>query len=87
MYSRELDGETLTLAASGWTYMDTFVLYDQETNSLWWGGAGPEADPTLVCVAGEYQDRELLRHNHWGRTIWRSWVANWPETLFMVDKD
>ena len=30
MYSRELDGTVLTLAASGWTYQSTFVLYDRE---------------------------------------------------------
>lgn len=36
MYSREIDGRTLTLAPSGWTYKNTFVLYDQETGSLWY---------------------------------------------------
>lgn len=87
MYSRVLDGEILTLAASGWTYLDTFVLYDQETNSLWWGGAGPSGRPNLVCVGGEFQDRLLPRHPQFSRTIWRSWVETWPGSLFMVDKD
>ncbi len=36
MYSREIDGRTLTLAPSGWTYKRTFVLYDQETGTLWY---------------------------------------------------
>jgi len=36
VYSRTLDGEVLTLAPSGWTYDNTFVLYDKQTQSLWY---------------------------------------------------
>jgi hypothetical protein len=36
VYSREIDGRTLTLAPSGWTYKRTFVLYDRETGTLWY---------------------------------------------------
>ncbi len=36
MYSRKLNGKTLTIAPSGWTYKNTFVLYDKETESLWY---------------------------------------------------
>jgi len=36
VYSRELNGKTLTIAPSGWTYKNTFVLYDKETESLWY---------------------------------------------------
>ncbi|MBW1841122.1 MAG: DUF3179 domain-containing protein [Deltaproteobacteria bacterium] len=35
VYSREIDGRKLTLAPSGWTYKNTFVLYDKETGTLW----------------------------------------------------
>jgi hypothetical protein len=34
VYSREIDGRTLTLVPSGWTYERTFVLYDRETDSF-----------------------------------------------------
>ncbi|MBD3222450.1 DUF3179 domain-containing protein, partial [bacterium] len=37
VYGRTLDGQTLTLAASGWTWQDTFVLWDHETESVWFG--------------------------------------------------
>ncbi|MBW1822510.1 MAG: hypothetical protein JRI92_12285, partial [Deltaproteobacteria bacterium] len=33
MYSREIDDRLLTLAPSGWTYKNTFVLYDKETGT------------------------------------------------------
>ena len=36
VYSRESDGQVLTLAPSGWTYKRTFVLYDKETGTLWY---------------------------------------------------
>jgi hypothetical protein len=49
VYSREIDGKTLTLSASGWTYDRLFVLYDYETESIWayqvwakWKAAYPE---------------------------------------------
>ena len=87
MYSRELDGQVLTLGASGWTYLETFVLYDQETNSMWWGGAGPVGSGRLVCVAGEHQDQVLPVYDNYRRDYWRNWYATWPETLFMKHKD
>jgi hypothetical protein len=36
VYSRQIDGRNLTLVPSGWTYDNTFVLYDRETGSLWY---------------------------------------------------
>ena len=36
MYSREIDGKVLTLAFSGWTYNNLFILYDYETESMWY---------------------------------------------------
>ena len=37
MYRSSWNGQRLTLAASGWTWNETFVLYDLETGSLWVG--------------------------------------------------
>jgi hypothetical protein len=36
VYSRRIDGKTLTLASSGWTYKGTFVLYDKVAGTLWY---------------------------------------------------
>ena len=58
MYSRELDGKELTLRASGWTYKNTFVLYDRQTESLWYHLEGTDG---LTCINGFYQDRTLGR--------------------------
>ncbi|MBW1848704.1 MAG: DUF3179 domain-containing protein, partial [Deltaproteobacteria bacterium] len=36
VYSRHIDDRTLTIVPSGWTYKNTFVLYDRETETLWY---------------------------------------------------
>ncbi|MFQ5628753.1 MAG: DUF3179 domain-containing (seleno)protein [bacterium] len=56
VYSREISDHTITLSASGWTYNRTFVLYDYETESLWYH---LEGDTTLTCNSGILADRRL----------------------------
>jgi hypothetical protein len=70
VYSREIDGQVLTLSASGWTYDDTFVLYDYETESIWYHlprSAG------LTCIAGQYIDRKLKEYKS-SLTRWSDWI-------------
>ncbi len=66
MYGRELDGQNLTLSASGWTYDNTFVLYDYETETMWFhqgeeliGIGGPNAGrrlPTVPSVSESFSE-------------------------------
>ena len=57
MYSRELvGGRILTLAASGWLYENTFVLYDFETHSLWYPLPGTDG---LTCIGGVLAGKKL----------------------------
>ncbi|MBT8360753.1 MAG: DUF3179 domain-containing protein [Deltaproteobacteria bacterium] len=74
MYSRNLNGKILTLAASGWTYKSTFVLYDKETMSLWYpekgglrGISGKHLDQFLPMLESEY-------------TQWRKWADDHPDS-------
>jgi hypothetical protein len=84
VYSRELEGEALTLAASGWTYFSTFVLYDKESESIWFSDVGHNGR-LLRCVSGFHQDKvlEILPHL---RMLWRSWKVSYPDTKIMVRK-
>jgi hypothetical protein len=86
VYGRTLDDDILTVAASGWTWMRTFVLWDHETGSIWFGGAGEEGWDHLICVGGPLQDRRLDRHE-FRRTLWRSWVLAQPESKIMRRRD
>ena len=77
MYSREIDGRSLTLVPSGWTYKRTFVLYDKETGSLWF----PD-NKGLLSIQGEYfQQRlpEVLSED----TVWSEWVEEHPESKIL----
>ncbi|KAA3615985.1 MAG: DUF3179 domain-containing protein [Calditrichaeota bacterium] len=80
VYSRVIDGKVLTLSASGWTYFDTFVLFDYETESLWYHLDGEEG---LRCISGRYKDRKL-REFPSEVVAWNNWFARHPETKYLV---
>jgi hypothetical protein len=67
VYSRQIDGQVLTLAPSGWTYKGVFVLYDRETSTLWY-----PYDDGLMGIQGEYFQRWLPKIPS-EDTRWREW--------------
>ncbi len=79
MYSREIDDQVLNLSASGWTYDNTFVLYDYETESMWYHLPG---ENKLTGISGAYKDRELPELTS-SFVRWSAWVAENPETAFL----
>ena len=79
MYSREIDGKVLTLSASGWTYRRTFVLFDYETESMWYHMKG---DNALTCISGEYADRRLPELGS-TFTRWNRWKADFPDSKIL----
>ncbi len=80
MSTRTVDGKVLTLAPTGWTYTNRFVIYDYETESLWFCLDG---ECNLTCVGGAYTGKEL---SALPSTIikWNEWIARHPNTRFMV---
>ena len=87
------------MAASGWTYgrdgaHSTFVLIDEETESLWFpageqGCALPlepvgEAGCGLVGISGVYADR-ALDGEFLSATTWTEWKAMFPDTKYVRD--
>ena len=77
VYSREIDGRTLTLVPTGWTYDSTFVLYDRETGSLWY-----PYEKGLMSIQGAYFKRWLpVMSSH--DTHWKDWVQKHPESKLM----
>ncbi len=83
MYSREIDERTLTLSASGWTYDYTFVLYDYETESLWYHLPGDEG---LTCISGFYVGKKLKEFAA-TQTRWSDWVNLHPNSKFLKNPD
>ena len=79
MYSREIDGNILTLSASGWTYAYTFVLFDYETESMWYHREG---ENQLTCISGTYADRHLPELTS-TQTRWSEWVETNPKSKIL----
>jgi hypothetical protein len=77
VYSREIDGVTITIAPSGWTYKRTFVLVDKETETLWY----PKKDG-LMGIQGQYFKR-LLPELKSTDTTWSHWKKTHPSTRLM----
>lgn len=82
VYSREIDGEVLTISASGWTYDRLFVLYDYETESVWYQLPGTNA---LTCVAGHFEGRELPELVS-AVDPWNKWRASFPKTKILKSR-
>ena len=83
MYSREIGDKVLTLSASGWTYNYTFVLYDYETESLWYHLPGEDG---LTCISGHYADQKLVEFSS-TTTRWNEWKKDNPDTKYFLEGD
>ncbi len=74
MYSRELEGRTLTFGHAGWMYNERFLLYDRETDSLWY-----PREEGFTAIQGELAGKVLenipLRY-----TNWYHWLEQHPDT-------
>jgi hypothetical protein len=68
----------LTLAPSGWTYENVFVLYDRETGSLWY-----PYEKGLGGIQGDYAG-ERLPELPSADTRWKKWKQNHPDSLIVV---
>lgn len=79
MYSRVIDEKVLTIAASGWTYDNLFVLYDRETESMWYNLPGTSE---LTCIAGAYEGRTLAELDS-QYVPWNQWVADNPTSRYL----
>jgi len=76
VYSRTIDGQTLTLAPSGWTYKNTFVLYDRETGTLWY-----PYKKGLMGIQGLF--KKWLPKIASKDTRWKKWHKEYPDSLIV----
>lgn len=81
IYERNYGTEELTFALSGYTYydpevwegLDGFILWDRETESLWWPLIGR-------AVSGDLQGTKLLEMDkaHWEDVTWKVVKEKYP---------
>lgn len=87
IYDRKYGDKTLTFALSGYTYhdekvwnnLDGFVLWDRETESLWW----PLIDK---AVSGPLKGVKLLEKNknNWEDTTWGEIKKSYPTAKVLI---
>ena len=81
MYDRVISGREYTFALSGYTYydpevwngMDGFVMWDRETESLWWPLIGKAVSGVMKGTEMIVLDEEL-----WKQTTWEDIMHNHP---------
>jgi len=89
VYKRTYADKTFTFALSGYTYyddnvwngLDGFVLWDRETESLWW--------PLInKAVSGSLKGVKLqkLENIHWKDTTWKVIKEQYPNAQILVSK-
>ena len=89
IYDRQYGDKELTFALSGYTYydddvwdgLDGFVLWDRETESLWW----PLIDR---AVSGDLKGVELLEKDKttWKDTTWKYIKDNYPNAKVLISE-
>lgn len=87
VYTRNYCGQEFTFAVSGYTYgeeytwegRDGFVLWDRDTESLWW----PLIDR---AVSGIMKDTQLKKHTqaNWGLSTWGEITALYPSAMVLT---
>ena len=87
IYDRNLGGKPFTFALSGYTYydpdvwegMDGFVLWDRETESLWWPLIGQSVSGPMKGTP-----MKVLDEKFWSQTTWKKVKANYPDALVLA---
>lgn len=76
MYSREIEAQEYTFGVSGKLIMNTLVMYDRQTNSLWAQLLGEAVDGSLKGTK-----LETVPALH---TTWEDWKSRFPDTLALI---
>lgn len=81
VYDTQICGKDLTFAVSGYTYaqegvfdnIEAFILWDRETESLWW----PLID---MGVSGPYSEVEIKKYDEstWETKLWKDIIDEYP---------
>ncbi len=77
MYSRDLDGQTLTFGVSGKLWKNALVMYDRETRSLW-------SHMTGECLDGSLKGKRLEMVSAVPIVTWRAWRRSFPNTKVLT---
>ncbi len=73
VFSRTVDGKTLTFGVSGMLWRNALVMFDRETKSLW-------SHITGECLDGKLKGKRLQRLAAIPKVTWREWKRQHPDS-------
>jgi len=77
-------GRELTFAPSGWLYDVTFVLYDHQTESLWYPHEDDDGVIRITAIGGYYMGETIVELES-ETTKWVYWLRGHPDSKYMLD--
>lgn len=80
MCSRDIAGETHTFGTTGYTMDRIFVLYDRNSDSIWY----PLGEGTFDAVAGDKKGTQVPFVSEPDPILLKEWVVDHPETLVLM---
>jgi len=82
VYGREIDGEVITFGTTGYTYKDTFLLYDRKTESMWY----PYKSNEMNALSGPFAGSVLPYLAEPVRMSLADWRSKHSDSLVLVEK-
>lgn len=73
VFSRTVDGKTLTFGVSGMLWRNSLIMFDRETKSLW-------SHITGECIDGKLKGKQLQRLAAIPKVTWREWKRQHPDS-------
>ncbi len=80
VYGRELNKKPTTFGTTGYTYDNTFVLYDRESESLWY----PFGDGAFTAISGKYRGKKIPYLQESCVTPLGEWREKHPNTTVLI---
>ena len=83
VYGRELDGEVTTFGTTGYTYNNTFLLYDRKSESVWY----PYKSSAMNAVSGQSKGSAIPFLAEPDPLPLAEWRALHAESLVLVENE
>jgi len=80
VYGREIDGKATSFGTTGYTYNNTFLLYDRSTDSVWY----PQESKQMNAVSGSNQGHSLPFLAEPTPQPLAEWHESHPDSLVLI---
>ena len=83
VYGREIEGAVTTFGTTGYTYNNTFLLYDRQTDSIWY----PYQSQEMNALSGRLTGSVLPFLAEPNPMPLAEWRAAHPDSLVLVGSE